>query len=181
MRAPSCFASQKQSAAFTFLFLPVNKSNLREAILAHLRAELALQTRAAWLARDEATNEESRAENKYDTRGQEAAYLAEGQARIAAEIEQSLALYSTLPFPDFAPDSAIALGALIQFETRGGPAFYFLGPRAGGAEISVAGRSVLVVTPQSPLGRQLLGRRVGEVIATAGRPGAGAMKIIAVS
>ena len=78
MRAPPRFASQKQPRILRFFSTGVNKSLLRDAILAQLRAKLALQTRAAWLARDEATNEESRAENKYDTRGQEAAYLAEG-------------------------------------------------------------------------------------------------------
>ena len=75
----------------------MNKSALRDAIVAQLRAELALQTSAALLARDEAISEESRAENKYDTHSQEAAYLAEGQARHAAEIEASLAHYAVLP------------------------------------------------------------------------------------
>ena len=46
---------------------------------------------AAALARDEAISEESRPENKYDTHSQEAAYLAEGQARLAGEIEADIA------------------------------------------------------------------------------------------
>lgn len=142
----------------------MNKSLLRDAILAQLRAELALQTRAALLARDEATNEESRAENKYDTRGQEAAYLAEGQARLAAEIEESIAQFVALPLPDFGADSAIALGALVELTTRGGSAWYFLGPRAGGRELTLGAQKILLVTPPSPLGRQLIGKRVGDPV-----------------
>ena len=65
---------------------------LRDEICRRLRAQLSLQTGAAALARDEATNEESRARSKYDTHSQEAAYLAEGQGRIAAEIERTGAL-----------------------------------------------------------------------------------------
>ena len=142
----------------------MNKSKLRDAILAQLRAELALQTRAAWLARDEATNEESRAENKYDTRGQEAAYLAEGQAKLAAEIEENIAQFSTLSLPEFGADAAIALGAIVELSVRGSSVWYFLGPRAGGMEMRADEREILVLTPQSPLGRQLIGRRAGDAI-----------------
>ena len=68
--------------------LAMDKSALRSSILRQLEADLALQTRAALTSRDEATSEESKAQNKYDTRGQEAAYLAEGQARLVAEIHE---------------------------------------------------------------------------------------------
>lgn len=147
----------------------MNKSALREAILEQLRGELAQQTAAAHLARDEAISEESRPENQYDMHSQEAAYLAEGQARLAREIADNIAHYSGLPLPPFAPGSAIALGAVVELAAAGGSRWYFLGPRAGGLEVSVEGRSVLVVTPQSPLGRQLLGRRAGDEVPAPGR------------
>ena len=150
----------------------MKKSVLREAILAQLRAELARQTGAALLARDEAISEESRAENKYDTHSQEAAYLAEGQARQAGEVETSLAHYAAMPLPDFAPGDLIALGAVVELGREGTGAWYFLGPRAGGLELHVEGRNVLVLTPQSPLGRELLGKRAGDTVRLPGRGGA---------
>lgn len=157
----------------------MNKSALREAILAQLRRELALQVSAAHLARDEAISEESRPENKYDTHSQEAAYLAEGQARLAGEIEASLALYTTLPLPAFGPDDAIALGAVVEVGGAGGKStWYFLGPRAGGMELTAENRDILVLTPQSPLGRQLLGKRVGEVVLPPGRSKASTSPIL---
>ena len=163
-------------------FFSVNKSAIRDAILEHLRATLALQAGAAQLARDEAISEESRAESKYDTHGQEAAYLAEGQAKLAGEIETSLALYDGLPLPAFAPDSVIALGAVIELGTRTRSSWYFLGPRAGGIELRVAGRDLLVLTPQSPLGRQFLGKRVGETVQIPGRNGtAGGQTILSLA
>src|ERR1017187_233890 len=100
--------------AFTIFFQHVNKSAIREAIITQLRAELARQTSAALLARDEAISEESRAENKYDTHSQEAAYLAEGQARQAAAIGASLAHNAALPLPEFSANDAISLGALVE-------------------------------------------------------------------
>lgn len=151
--------------AFTKVFAQVKKSALRDAILCQLRAELATQANAAATSRDEAISEESRAENKWDTHSQEAAYLAEGQAKLAAEIGSSIELYSTLPLPEFAADAVIAVGALVELEpASGGATTYFIGPRAGGVELELDGKKVLVLTPQSPLGRQLLGKRQHDLI-----------------
>jgi len=160
----------------------VNKLILRENILAQLRATLALQVKAAQLARDEATSEESRAENQYDTHSLEAGYLAEGQARQAAEIEESITIISALPLPGFPPGAPIALGALAGIlDARGDTVLYFLCPRAGGLELSHEGRNVLVVTPQSPLGRQLLGRHAGDAVQLPGQKLAGAARIASVA
>lgn len=142
----------------------MNKSAICDAILKQLRADLALQVGAAQLARDEAISEESRAESKYDTHGQEAAYLAEGQAKLAGEIEASLALFAAMPLPDFVLGDLIALGAVVELSARGKSTWYFLGPRAGGLEFQIDGRNILVLTPQSPLGRQLLGKRAGDAV-----------------
>ena len=151
---------------------------MRDAILRQLRTDLALQAKAAALARDEATNEESRARSKYDTHSQEAAYLAEGQARIAADIEASLAAYTALPLPAFHASDPIALGALVEVEAAGRRTWYFLGPRAGGLELQSEGRAILVLTAQSPLGRELLGKRVGDEVKAPGR--GAAMRIVGV-
>ena len=159
----------------------MNKTILRERILARLRATLALQVSAAELARDEAISEESQPENQYDTHSLEAGYLAEGQARQAAEMEESITILSALALPDFAADAPIALGALAEVrDGHGQAACYFLAPRAGGLEVELDGRVVLVVTPQSPLGRQLLGRRVGDLVRLPGRSPAVASSIVAV-
>ena len=158
----------------------MEKSLLRQALVEKLTAELEVLTRAALMARDEATNEESKAEGKYDTRGQEAAYLAEGQAKLAVELQESVVLYQSLPLSDFAPHDAADIGAVVTLETRGRSSHYFLGPRNGGIELSVAGRELIVVTPQSPLGRQLLGRRVGETVQLPGRSGPVAHRVTAI-
>jgi transcription elongation GreA/GreB family factor len=170
---------------FTKVFSAVNKTVLRDAILQQLNEELARQTTAAQLARDEAISEESQPENKWDTHSQEAAYLAEGQAKLAAEIGESIKLYGSLPLPDFGPADPIAIGAVVALEnTSGGaasrPAWYFLGPRAGGLELVANGRKFLVLTAQSPLGRQLIGKRVGDTVQSPGRGAAVLQRIAAV-
>ena len=147
----------------------MDKSRLRQALLASLSADLETQTRAALMSRDEATHEESKPENQYDMHAQEAAYLAEGQARLAKELSDSLAAYHALPLPDFTPDQVIALGAVITLEAGNRTTRYFLGPKNGGLEISLDEQIYLLITPQSPLGRLLVGRKSGEVVALPGR------------
>jgi transcription elongation GreA/GreB family factor len=149
----------------------VNKLVLRDLILQQLRSELALQTRAAQLSRDEAISEESKPENQYDMHSQEAAYLAEGQARLAAEIAANVALYETLAVSPVPPGGVVAVGAAVAVEHAGRKTWYFIGPRAGGLELGIDGTTVLVLTPQSPLGRELLGKRVGDSVRVQTRTG----------
>jgi transcription elongation GreA/GreB family factor len=167
---------------FTKVFAPVKKTALREAILHQLHTALATQANAAALSRDEAISEESRAENKWDTHSQEAAYLAEGQARLAAEIAGSIEIYNTLPLPDFGPQDAIAVGAVVEVEAASGRrTMFFIGPRAGGLELNIGGKTILVLTPQSPLGRQLLGKRRHDSVETPGRGAVTRQQIVSVS
>ena len=142
----------------------MNKAAIRDQILLQLRQELALQTRAAQISREEAISEESRPENQYDMHSQEAAYLAEGQARLAAEIAANIALYENLTIPEAAPDVLVTLGAAVAVNNAERLVWYFIGPRSGGLELIVDGVPVLVLTPQSPLGRQLMGKRVGDSV-----------------
>lgn len=149
--------------------------------MAKLQQDLALQASAAHMARDEAISEESRAENKYDTHSQEAAYLAESQAKLAVEIGASIELYRTLPLPRLSAGDAIAIGAVVEVAPRSGSSiWYFIGPRGGGMELNVDGREILVLTPQSPLGRQLLGKHVGHEVQMPSRGRNTAMRIAAI-
>ncbi|MEP6663957.1 MAG: transcription elongation factor GreAB [Verrucomicrobiota bacterium] len=137
----------------------MNKPAILKKIIQQLRQELALYDKAARAAHAEATHEQSKAENKYDTRGLEASYLARGQSRQAAEIVQSIEQFEQLPMKEFAKDDVIETGALVELDQKGEKNFYFIGPRAGGTEITHDRREILVVTPQSPLGQQLVGKK----------------------
>ena len=62
----------------------------------------------------------------------------------------------------FADGEVIGIGALVELENGGGNFFYFLGPRAGGTEVVHDKKEILVITPHSPLGEQLLGKKSGD-------------------
>jgi transcription elongation GreA/GreB family factor len=135
-----------------------------QKIIETLQSEMETYVRAAKFSHAEATAEENRAENKYDTRGLEASYLAAGQANKIVEIEESIAAFDALRERKFNEADGIDIGALIEISQDGERAHYFIGPSAGGIEIKTRGTEVLVITPQSPLGSQLKGAKQGAKI-----------------
>ena len=148
--------------------MTVDKRALVKKIIAQLDAELAAYARSARSAHEEATHEQSKAENKYDTRGLEASYLARGQSRQAAETEEARRQFESLSLRAFGPDDPIDLGALIEIEMNGATIRYFIGPRSGGMEVQLGNDEIIVITPQSPLGAKLHGRKRGESWTEAG-------------
>ena len=140
----------------------MNKRLIIKKITAALTGELELYVRAAEYARAEATHEQNKAEHKYDTRGLEASYLARGESRQAADLEAAIAEFEKLNLRPFAAGEPIGLGALVELELGGEKSFYFIGPRAGGTEVAQDRIEILVITPQSPLGEQLMGKKQGE-------------------
>jgi transcription elongation GreA/GreB family factor len=142
----------------------MNKRVFIKKIVARLTDELEVYFRAARASRAEATHEQSKAENKYDTRGLEASYLARGQSKQAAEIQEAIAAFEKLDARKFGAGEPIDIGAFVELELNGETTAYFIGPRAGGTELLHEKREVTVITPQSPLGEQLLGRKQGDVL-----------------
>ncbi|MEI8045328.1 MAG: GreA/GreB family elongation factor, partial [Verrucomicrobiota bacterium] len=140
----------------------IQKAHLLRQIVASLSDNLGVLEKAARASHEEATHENNKAESKYDTRGLEAAYLAGGQARQAKEILDSIALYEALTVRDFAPGEPIDLTALVELDTDGIRSAYFIGPKNGGLEIEHQRKEIMVITPQSPLGQNLMGRKSGQ-------------------
>src|SRR5262249_31357657 len=134
----------------------MNKTLLLKQIASCLGENLETLQRAAQASHVEATHESSRAESKYDTRGLEAAYLAGGQARQAKEILDSIKLYESLALRDFGASDLIDLTALVKLKTDGTHYLYFIGPKSGGVEVNYDGEEITVITPQSPLGQNLI-------------------------
>jgi hypothetical protein len=136
----------------------IKKQDLIEHILAELNRQYNTLCQAARAAYDGAIHEESKAEDKYDTRGLEASYLAGAQAKRTVELEGAISLYRSLKTRDFGAEEPIALTALIELEAEGQEALYFIGPEGGGIKIQHEGKTIIVITPKSPLGKSLLGK-----------------------
>lgn len=142
--------------------LDLNKHTIIQKIIAALSLELESYTSSAKTAFAAATDEQSKAENKYDTRALEASYLARGQSIQALEIMRAIQNYETMPVREFIAKAPIDVGALVELAGKDGRTFYFVGPSGGGTELEIEGHCVLVITPGSPMAQQLMGKRRGE-------------------
>jgi hypothetical protein len=142
----------------------MNKPQIVAAILEKLREEFDARRAASKSTRVAGNDPESKAENKYDTLSIEQNYLADGLAKQAQVAAQAAAAYEKLTLHDFAPDEPIDLGALVEIQFPGETEWFFLGPAAGGIEVVHEGRPLIVITPESPLGSQLLDRKAGDAL-----------------
>ncbi len=118
-------------------------------------------------ARDTAagvTDAENKAENKYDTRGLEASYLAAGQGEQVEALREAVLMFQPTAFPVFAEGEEVAAGALVEGDIAGERLFYLLAPRAGGITCEFEGCEVTVLTPEAPLRQKLLGLKAGDTI-----------------
>jgi transcription elongation GreA/GreB family factor len=109
-----------------------------------------------------ATHAEAKPEGSKDTRALEQSYLARGQALRVVDQRRAVADVLAMSVRDFGPDDVIAVGALVTVDEDGQEQTLFVAPHGGGTEL--AGKTVRVVTPGSPIGRALLGRRAGDEV-----------------
>lgn len=142
----------------------VNKKALIEHITRQISDELAAITQAAKNTYDVATHEDNKPENKYDTRGLEASYLAGAQAKRVADMKEVLAIFENLPIKSFTGSSLISATALVEVSLNNKVSFVLVMPKGGGQSAQFEGRLIQVITVDSPLGKALIGRRTGDLI-----------------
>ena len=142
-----------------------DKATLRDALHAALTRALETARAAHASAIEGATHSEAKAENDKDTRGLEQSYLARGQAQRVAELEAAASDVAAMKLRTFGEADVIAMSALVVVEDDGKPQRYFIAPGGGGTALG----DVQVVTPASPIGAALLGKRTGDVVEFRGR------------
>ena len=141
----------------------MNRYKLLKYIISELTEVHQTAISAAKRAHNTATDKESIAENKYDTFGLEASYLAEGQARRVAQCEKDLMQFSELLNADESNKTAIGIGTFVTLEDQFTVKLHlFLGPAAGGLKIIYNDKEILLITVTSPLGKALIGLSEGD-------------------
>ncbi|QHI69628.1 GreA/GreB family elongation factor [Tichowtungia aerotolerans] len=139
----------------------MNKTTILEALLEKLEEDLRRLQAANADASAGATHSEARAETKWDTCGLEASYLARGHAQQFKALAADVYELRALKLLSFAGKSVDA-GALVEVEQAKDVFLFFLLPCGGGTELMVEGREVTVITPESPVGAALIGKREGD-------------------
>ena len=148
----------------------MNKKQILESIVRELATEMKLMANTARSAHNEATHDEELHKSQFETPGLETSVIAEGQVKVATELREAFDAFRSLVVPEFAPGAVIELGALVETESGTEKNLYFVGPKGGGLEVDCDALTVYVITPHSPLGAKLIGRRTGDILpAVAGR------------
>lgn len=143
----------------------MDKSFLQQQVLMRLAEDLLQVEQAARAAHETATHEENIAENKYDTLGLEAAYLATGHARRADAIRQAMARWQPFRPRPYDARQGIQLGALVGLLGADDQAQQlFLGPDGGSMTLVSGDQTVQVISSESPLAQALLGRCEGDEV-----------------
>jgi NADH dehydrogenase/NADH:ubiquinone oxidoreductase subunit G len=138
---------------------PHPKTHAIDALRAAIARDLAALEAAALAAHEAATHPEAKPENDKDTRALEAGYLAGAQSARAAEVKRALAELER------APSASFTLYTLCeQAAGKAQHSVVLLSPWGGGSKVVVDGVVVAVVSPHSPLGAALAGRRTGDVL-----------------
>ncbi len=142
----------------------ISKKQVFENLKKEVDLQLSLAVEAVQNSLSAATHEESKPENKYDTRGLEASYLARAQSERVLDLKELSQVTNAIKYREFAPEDPIAISALIEIENDGKNQWLLLLPKGGGQSVSVNNSLIKVITPESPLGAQLLGKSVGDCV-----------------
>jgi transcription elongation GreA/GreB family factor len=143
----------------------MDKIALIEQLAARIRQAAAVAMRAgedaATIARDGATAAEKREDARVALEFQS---LAKGQTLRADKARAELAALEAFRPPRLAENARVAVGAVVEVEDGEEGRTFFLAPVGAGVELTGPGGDgfLSVVTPASPIGRAVLGRRVGE-------------------
>ncbi len=149
----------------------MDKFLLQQQVLNRLADDLLQAEQAVRAAHETATHEENIAENKYDTLGLEAAYLATGQVRRAQAIHQALAVWRQFRPRPYDASKGIQLGALICLaDADDKQQHFFLGPDGGSMKLVSGTEFVQVISSEAPLGRALLGKCEGDEVSIQAAP-----------
>lgn len=152
-------------------------TSMRRFFVEQLRDKLtqtaAVAKRAEVDARDAARTMATESEKKEDARTMlEFGSYATGQQARVAEAQQQIQLlddWLVKGLPEFGAKSAVALGAMVDVVTEDKDGqlerTFMLLPVGAGTELLGPGGDgfISVVTPQSPVGKALLGKRRGDV------------------
>jgi len=147
----------------------MDKQLLVSQIIDRLTAAAQVAKTARDAAATEARDGATPAEKREDARAAiEFGGLARAQDRRLRETEAAVEALVAFRPPPPASAATIALGAVVEIEDddSGEGRTFFLAPAGAGVTLTGPGGDgyLSVVTPSSPVGRAVLGRRVGDVI-----------------
>jgi len=145
----------------------MDKKFLVEQLSERLREASHVARKASQAAADQAREGATPAEKREDARtALEFGALAKGQKERADRMTAELSTLAVFIPKSFSAQTPIALGAIVEVEDGELGRTFFLAPVGAGIELTGPGGDgfLSVVTPVSPIGKAVLGRKVGDSV-----------------
>ena len=138
------------------------KKNLLQRLIQTMKDEMAALEAAALANKAFATDQEFKAESKYDTRSLEASYLAGAEAKRVEDLKLEIQMLEEVDVDSSDKNPEIGIGSIVELLYQNQKRSYFLIPTAGGTMLDFEGKLILVVSVFSPLGAAMLGLGKGD-------------------
>ncbi len=143
----------------------IDKAQVLASLIKLLERDLEVIVESQLESQAGAVHAENKAEGDKDMRATESSYLARGLAMRVAELRSSISTLSTLMLRTFTEESPAALSALVVVEDEeGARTTYFIATGGGGSTVILNDMPIAVITPNSPIGSALIGRRVDDEV-----------------
>jgi transcription elongation GreA/GreB family factor len=152
----------------------LDKQFLIEQLAAQLRQSEEVARRAGQEAREAARTFQTESEKKEDGRAAiEFGSIATGQSARSRKVQEDLAALAAFwnrGLPAYSPSSPVGLGAIVDVMVEGERGAeertFIVLPVGAGTELTGPGGDgfLSVITPASPVGRALIGRRAGDFV-----------------
>ena len=145
----------------------MDKQFLVEQLAERLRESASVARKASAAAAEIARDGATPAEKREDARvSLEFSGLAKGQTARAARVAAEISTLDIFRPTNLAPKGTITLGAVVEVEDGEQGRTFFLAPVGAGGELTGPGGDgfLSVVTPISPIGKAVLGKRVGDTV-----------------
>jgi len=139
----------------------MDKALILRKLRAQLEADMLRQRDANKRASAGATDSEGRAETKWDTCSLESSYLARGHAQQFEKLAADIRQLQVLTAEDF-KDRPIGTGALVEVTFGDDSKLFYLLQCGGGIKLRVDERDLTIITPQTPVGKALRGKKRGD-------------------
>lgn len=140
----------------------MNKSDLVKQVIKRLVRVAGSIEQSSKAARQESIDAPSKMESRYDSTKSEQDWLAQALATTSGKLRSQIEQFKTL---DFSPSSKAQTGSVVTLhERKADREMYFLLPAGLGAVlITQDGQEVFVTTPDSPVGKAIMGSVAGDI------------------
>ena len=143
----------------------MDKKEIVKEMITQMESDLATLNASLLENVETETHEENIARSKYETLALEASYLVQGQSRRSEELEQAIEVLRNFELKSFDAMTKVDMSALVTLEFEEGvQRTVLLAPVGGAIKVEVEGREISLMTPQSPMGRAIMGHYLNDIV-----------------